>query len=484
MRHRFVRAVGLLACAILASCSSTNGPNVTHLLVSPDTVRLVRFDSVQLSVSPLDESERLITGVAVSFAWNDTTIVRVSNLGRVQSVGPLGSTTVAVTGGGATTLVEATVYNFPAGIVVSPQDTAIRQRRAVQLTATVVDNTGTPVPGQSVSFVTGNASIASVSPTGLVTSAGPVGSATIIATSGTFRAFANVRVIDSSIAASLELSARPFGAAVSPQGVAYVTRLDAAALARVDLPTHAFSASAAVGSTPTGVTFNASGTTAYVTNQYSDNVGVVSVASNTQASTIAVLGDPSITRVNPDGKLLWVSTNVDTLYAFDLATGSVAHRFGFPWVTNGLAFHPTNDSLLYASVLDGAVREVNYKRDTVVRTFTLGGMTQGIAVAPNGSELYVANQGTGQLQFVSLSSGAVTASVPLGGAPFDLQLSPDGTKIWISVTTTGEVKVFDRVSRTLLRTITTSGAPRRIGFDPQRGTAVVANEAGWVDIMQ
>src|SRR5438046_7755615 len=180
MRHSLVRAVALSACAIVGGCSSTSGPNVTHLLVSPDAVRLVRFDSLQLSVSPLDEGGRLITGVAVSFASNDTTIVRVSNLGRVRSVGPLGSTTVAVTGGGTTTLVEATVYNFPAAIVVSPQDTAIRQKGAVQLTATVVDNTGTPVPGQSVSFVTGNAGIASVSPTGLVTSAGPVGAVTIM----------------------------------------------------------------------------------------------------------------------------------------------------------------------------------------------------------------------------------------------------------------------------------------------------------------
>lgn len=313
------------------------------------------------------------------------------------------------------------------------------------------------------------------------------------------------------IAARLPLSGRPFGAAINPEGVAYITRVDAAALARIDLPASTFSAAVTVGSVPTDVGFNPSGTLAYVANQFSHNVSVVDVATNRQVSTISVVGDPFLSRVSPDGRLLWISSNVDSLFAIDLATGEVAHRFGFPWVANGLAFHPFSDSLVYASVIDGAVREINFKRNAVLRTFTLGGRPQAIAVAPDASELYVANEGTRRLEILNLWSGATITAVALGGAPFDLQLTParpdmssrvttgavalmgaavglppsrDRAEIWVSVTSSGEVKVLDRVRRTVLRTITTGGRPRRIAVAASGSGAVVANEAGWVDIVR
>ena len=372
---------------------------------------------------------------------------------------------------------------YVTGLILTPADTAIRQGGSLQLRASLVDTAGHPVLDVPAAFASSDSSVARVSASGFLTTRGPLGGVIVTASYSRFEAAAFVRVFDSTLSASLELSARPFGVAASAQNVVYVTRLDAAALARIDLPRAAFSGSVPVGSVPTSVDFNPGGTTAYVANQFSGNVGVVNVATNTQAGALPVTGDPSVARVSPDGTLLWISTNADSLYGVDLASNSTAHRFGFPWLANGLAFHPTNDSLLYASVLDGTVREINFKRDTVLRTFTLGGRLQGIAVAPNAAELYVANENTWQLQVVSLSSGSVVDSVSLGGAPFDLQLSPDKTKIWISVMTTGQVKVFDRVTRALSRTIATQGTPRRIAFAAS-GTTVVANESGWVDLVK
>lgn len=487
MRFRPKRFVILLVGALVAACSSNGGTNTVtpRLVVAPDTVlSLIKQDTVQLTVSAIDQQGHLLTGIAITFASADTTIVKVSALGTVKSLGPLGTVLVTVSGGGVSQGVHVTVINIPASVVVTPADTTIRQGKTAQLTAKALDNTGTPVPGLSFTWSSSDASFATVSANGLVTTVGSAGAVIIAAQVHNLVGSATVHIQDTSIVATLLVSARPFGIAVSAQNVVYVTQLDAAALARVDLPTIAVSGSVSVGATPTSVAFGLSGATAYVANQLSSTEGVVTVATNTQGTTISLGGNPFMSRVSPDGKFLGVTTNNDSVYAINISTNTIAHRFGFPSVSNGLAFHPTNDSLLYASFLDGTVKEINYKRDAIVRSFSAGLGDQGVAVAPDASELYVADQVGAHLEVVNLTSGAVTTSIPLPAHPFDLELSPDGAKIWVGFETAGKVLEFDRTTRTLLRTIVTGGAPRRIAFNAAGTMAIIANEGGWVDFVK
>src|SRR5467141_93547 len=83
------------AAALLLSlaCGNSTGPGI-RLDVSPASVQLVRNDTVRLSVTALDGDGHLVTGVAVAFASDDTTIATVSNLGLVRSGIVLGSTIV------------------------------------------------------------------------------------------------------------------------------------------------------------------------------------------------------------------------------------------------------------------------------------------------------------------------------------------------------------------------------------------------------
>lgn len=139
-----------LALGILGGmgCGTTE-PNggVVSLAVSPDPVVLQQGDSTQLSVSALDGQGRLVTGVPVTFASGDTSIAVVSNVGRVKSRGPKGSTSVAVSGGGVMKSVPVQIVAPPASIELQPTDTTVLLEDSVRLTATVRDSTGTPVPG-------------------------------------------------------------------------------------------------------------------------------------------------------------------------------------------------------------------------------------------------------------------------------------------------------------------------------------------------
>src|SRR2546422_187655 len=82
----FLRSALGLRLLLGLGCSQSTGPAVT-LDVAPDSLVLIRNSSVQLSVTALDGDGHLITGVAVSFASNDTAIATVTNVGVVRSLG-------------------------------------------------------------------------------------------------------------------------------------------------------------------------------------------------------------------------------------------------------------------------------------------------------------------------------------------------------------------------------------------------------------
>ena len=118
-----------------------------------------------------------------------------------------------------------------------------------------------------------------------------------------------------------------------------------------------------------------------------------------------------------------------------------------------------------------------------LRRFATGQRPQGLAVSPDGAELYVADEREHEVKIWDLKSGTLRTSVALAGPAWDLQLTPDSTQIYVSLLD-GALQILDRADRSVVRTVRLGGRPRRIGFDRAGTTAVVANEAGWVDILR
>jgi len=285
------------------------------------------------------------------------------------------------------------------------------------------------------------------------------------------------------IAASPRLGERPYGVAISRTGIVFVSRLDAEAISRADLPDTTFTGFVAVGLVPTDVVFNRAATRAFVANQHSQQVGIVDVATSRQVDALDFPGDPARVLVAPDDRTLFVATNTGRLYRVDLATKDVVAEFELPELANGLVLN-SGGTRLYASTISGAVVEIHTGTNAVLRTFPVGRRAQGLAVSPDGREVYIADETDRRMIVWSLTEGRFLQAVPLSGRPFDLRLTPDGAQIYVSLYTTGQVLVFDRASRERVATIPTGGDPRRIAFDPTGSVAVVANQAGWVDFIR
>jgi len=344
----------------------------------------------------------------------------------------------------------------------------------VTVTFTVTQGGGTASPTTATTRVNGTTAAA-------WTVGGPYGTSQTLqaAAAGVANATSFVALILRPVdGTSATLSGRPYALAVS-HDVVYVGRLDASLVTRYNGANTAPAADIAVGSTPTELAFNAAGTKAYVTNQFSNSIGIIDVATNTQTSTIAVTGNPFAVIVSPDGDTVYVTTNANSAYKIDIATGTVVGSIATGQTANGLAIS-ADGSKLYVSTRDGgSVMEVRTSDMTLLRTFSPGSRTQQVLIAPDNSELYVVTEGGGLFVY-NLGTGALTQSVSnLGDGPWSMAISPDGTKLWIGILYTGEVKVLDRATRALTKTWYVGGTPRRIGF-LANGTAVVANEGGYV----
>lgn len=284
------------------------------------------------------------------------------------------------------------------------------------------------------------------------------------------------------VAATLRLDQRPYDVAITRSGTAYIVRADAAAVERLDLRLRKVVASIPVGCNPTRVVFDRSGRRAFVTNQFSENVTVIDVATNRRLDEIPVSGWPAPVVLGPDERTIYVSTTWDHLYAINLHTKCVTAAIPLPATSHHLALHPGGRRLYVATRTAGTVMEIALPTHEVLRTFNLGGQPQGIAVSPDGSELYVANE-KGGLDVVHLRTGVQTASVKIGGSAFGLALSPDGAQLYLSLVAAERVQVVDRATLRVVRTIPTGGIPREVVFDPAGRTAAIANEAGWVTVV-
>jgi len=380
----------------------------------------------------------------------------------------------------------------PAGVTIAPGDTALPQGGAIQFRAAVVDSSGKTISSILPTLTSSDTTVVRVSQTGAAHTGSHLGNAIVTASlerlagadTIVLTAMANVTVTDSSILIRLPASGGPLGVTVGPAGVGYVTLDQNSQVARFNLVTSQLATTIAVGSLPSYITTNSTGTKAFVANQYADNVGVIDASTNLQSTAISVHGDPLPVAVSVHDSILFTNTNANYLWKIGLASGTVLDSLALPATSHHLLVHP-NDTLVYVATRDGgSVLEVNWRTMAVARTFTLGGRTQGMALSPDTHELYVANELSSVLHVINLTTGTVAASVPLAGGGEGLALNADGTKLYVGLVFNGGVQVIDRAGRTVLKTINTGGTPREIAVDAPRQRMIVANEAGWVDFLR
>lgn len=375
-------------------------------------------------------------------------------------------------------------------LVASATTVRLQLGQALTLPVSAVDQNGNQVSLAGATFEAHGDLVATVNDLGLVRALEPGGDTVVVTLDGDSVAIEVIVEYPDGIthptgvvASTTSLDSRPFGMAVSQSGDVLVSQLDAATVARGALPGTSLGTSIAVGSVPTDVTVDGTGTYAYVTNQFSSNVGVIDLATNSQVATIPVSGDPFRVKLSPDDRSLFVTGNADSLFIIDVASREITGRLAVGLDANGLALDYTGTRLYVSNQSDGTVSEVDLSTKTVLRSIQVGGYPQELVLSPGGTLLFVADE-AGLVQIWSLRQGAKRGDIQIPGGAFAMAVSPDWRQLYIGSSLGGAVYMIDWKTGATLKTVTTGGMPRRIAFTADGTTALVANEGGWVDYIK
>jgi hypothetical protein len=286
------------------------------------------------------------------------------------------------------------------------------------------------------------------------------------------------------LAARLQIGGYPFDVSVTPDGTGWLTRTHAAVLERLRLEPLSSMSVIPVGIAPTRVVVAPAGDRAWVTNQFTKDVAVVDLAWGRRTGSIAMEGDPLGAALSPDGRILYVTTNLDRLCACALSDngGRVVRRAALPQACTELVIHPAGNRVYVPTWRAGSVLELDARSLAIVRRYELGGQPLGVALSRDGLRLYCGNE-HGWLDLVHLSTGQIVRrkfATPVE----EVALTPDQSVVYASLRTAGQIAMLDAHTLEPAGTLEPGGLPRHIAFDRLGSLAVVANEAGWVDVVR
>jgi YVTN family beta-propeller protein len=163
---------------------------------------------------------------------------------------------------------------------------------------------------------------------------------------------------------------------------------------------------------------------AYVSNQVSGTLSVISTASNLVIATIPGFCNPFHSAFATGGRLLFVSSQCDsTVKVVDTATNVVINSIPVGPLPRGIAFSPSGRRAYVANFGSNQVDVLDVGSQTNLGVpITVGASPWGLTMAPDG-KAYVANFGDGTVSVIDTSTGSVIATLAARSNPEDVTLS-------------------------------------------------------------
>ena len=245
----------------------------------------------------------------------------------------------------------------------------------------------------------------------------------------------------------------------------------------------------AVGVSPIGVAVNPAGTRVYVANNGSSTVSVIDTATNTVlGSPIDVRGSVSGSAiglvVNPAGNRLYVANGQNFPFGgvsvIDTATNLLitainVNNEGIPY---GIAINPAGTRVYVTNQATNSVSVIDTTANAVIAPLITSGISapRGVAVNPAGTFVYVANGST--VSVIETTNHIVVTTISAGiRSPRGLVVNPAGDRLYVANSGNGTVAVIDTASNMVITTVPVGASPFGIAVNPAGTRVYVANSS-------
>jgi YVTN family beta-propeller protein/VCBS repeat-containing protein len=230
-----------------------------------------------------------------------------------------------------------------------------------------------------------------------------------------------------------------------------------------------------VGSSPSAIAINSTGTRLYVSNGGSSTVSVINTATNTEITKVTVGSQPSGLAVSSDDSRVYaLSLYSDKVTVIRTSDNRVIGSAAVGDSPRGIVLSPNGQVAYVTNYNSGTVTVLNTVETTpaFVKTITVGTQPEGIAISKDGALVYVAN-GRDTVSAIDTRSNTVIGSAVPIDSPAESgahAIAVSGNKIYVTDYVDGFVRVLN-VGR-VQTAPQANGAPTVGTPNPNTGTIV------------
>jgi YVTN family beta-propeller protein len=208
----------------------------------------------------------------------------------------------------------------------------------------------------------------------------------------------------------------------------------------------------------------------YVSNERSNDVTVIDVASQQAVATIAAGKRPRGIHVSPDGKLVYVALSGNPIGGpHDVDAKGNA----LPKKTKD---DDDDDDVPHDKSADGiAVIDVTQRK--VLRKVPVGSDPEEFDLSRAGTQFYVSNEDVKAASVVDIATGKVEHIIPVSQEPEGVATSPDGKSFYVTCEAHGDIFIIDASSYRVTGQFTVPVRPRNVEFLPGTPLVIVPSES-------
>ena len=198
----------------------------------------------------------------------------------------------------------------------------------------------------------------------------------------------------------------------------------------------------------------ASGFTAYVSNEKSNTISVIDTEKFQVVKTIKVGQRPRGIELTRDGKFILVAVgDDDTIQMIDTATYEIVATLPSGPDPELFTQDPTGKILYVANEDANTVTIIDMEKRVPLGEVQVGVEPEGMGISPDGKILVNTSETTNMAHFIDTQTRQIVANVLVDSRPRFAEFKHDGSELWVSSEVGGTVSVIDPVKREVTKKV-------------------------------
>lgn len=362
-----------------------------------------------------------------------------------------------------------------AALIVQPDSVTLDKGDSIQLNVSAVDNQNHLVTGVAVAFHSNNGSIATVTNTGMIRTAGALGKTYIVVSGGGKTKSVPVEVVQVPAAVLLSPADTLIWLGMSVQLSAAV--VDGSGDTIPGLQPSFAATPTVVTVSPSGlVTAGTPGTATVIASLGAlKDTSIITVTDSTVIGHLPLADGPYGAAVSASGVTYITRLNGGSVERLNLRTRTFVGNIPVQIFPTQVAFNPLGTRAYVSNQGSQSLSVIDAATHSVVGTINTAGDPVPMQMTGNGQTLFVTTN-LNRLYKVNLATGTAVDSLDLPATSHHLLLHPNNTILYVSTRAGGSVLEVNASTMSVTRTFTIGGTTQAMALAPNNGELYVANE--------